>query len=293
MYNLVMSGWREAFSGEPHVMDKGRCVHSQEYTKEDISKRLGSLDATSIVELKRLPTILAYEAHCERDPHFARILDIEVRAKEVRITYEIQELEKFLTFEDLEDEGTRFALDLGRWEVNRSHWAVKDVDLARELSPKGIILPGWVRGRNRLINLDTHAFDVALSFPGEARTYVFDVAKELDRLLGPNRCFYDNNYRGQLARPSLDLLLQDIYGKRSKLIVVFIGGDYQKKDWCGIEWSAIREIISRRNRQRIMFVRLDHGDVEGVLRNDGYVPSWDVPAMELADMIEERVALLD
>jgi len=90
-------------------------------------------------------------------------------------------------------------------------------------------------------------------------------------MLGPDRYFYDNNYKAQLARPSLDVLLQDIYRNRSKLIVVFVGSDYRRKEWCGIELRAIREILLERGYERIMFVRLDDGEVEGVFRTDGYV----------------------
>ena len=44
-------------------------------------------------------------------------------------------------------------------------------------------------------------FDVALSFPGEARPLVEKIAQELERRLGPNAYSYDNNYVSQLARP--------------------------------------------------------------------------------------------
>jgi hypothetical protein len=291
MYNLVMSAWDEAFEGEPFMISRDRCINAHEYTKADLAARFGNFNNATIEELKRLPTIFAYENGCKKDPKFGRITDIVERQKEVRIGYEIQEIDPFITFGVLEE--MLFALDLGRFEINRNHWAVKDVDLARELSPRGIILPAWVRGRNRLIDLNTHEFDVALSFPGEARDYVLATAQELERYLGANRYFYDNNYRAQLARPSLDLLLQAIYSQRSKLIVVFIGGDYQRKDWCGIEWHAIRDIINRRERDRIMFVRLDEGNVEGVLQNDGYITAYNTSPSELAEMIDERVQVLN
>ena len=291
MYNFVMSAWDESFEGEPLMISRDRCINTHEYTKEDLAARFGNLNQATIEELKRLPTIFAYENACRKDPKFGRITDIVERQREVRIEYEIQEIDPFLNFTTLEE--MSFALDLGRFEINRNHWAVKDVNLARELSPKGIVLPAWVRGRNRLIDLDVHEFDVALSFPGEARDYVLATAQELERFLGANRYFYDNNYRAQLARPSLDLLLQRIYGKRSKLIVVFIGGDYQRKDWCGIEWHAIRDIINRRDRDRIMFVRLDQGDVEGVLRNDGYITASNTTPSDLAEMIDERVQVMN
>ena len=101
------------------------------------------------------------------------------------------------------------------------------------------------------IDVTKHTFDVALSFPREYRSTVASIAKRLGETMGPEACFYDENYRAQLARPSLDLLLQDIYRRRTKLIVGFLGTDYQKKDWCGVEFRAIRNIIKQRQPERI------------------------------------------
>lgn len=185
-----------------------------------------------------------------------------------------------------------FELEIGKWELNRTHWAVKDVDLPAELSRKGITLPRWAARAGPRVNLADHHFDVALSFPGEARAYVEQVAQHLERLLGPDRYFYDRNYTAQLARPSLDTFLQGIYRDGSRLIVVFAGGDYQRKDWCGIEFRAVREIINERDHDRIMFVRMDDGEVEGIFGHDGYADARQHEPSEIAAFIEERVSLL-
>ena len=96
----------------------------------------------------------------------------------------------------------------------------------------------------------------------------------------------------QLARPSLDTLLQEIYRHRSKLIVVFLGSDYQRKDWCGIEFRAIREIIMERDNTRIMFVRTDDGAVDGVFKTDGYVDVRRFTPAQIAQFICERLVVL-
>jgi hypothetical protein len=50
--------------------------------------------------------------------------------------------------------------------MNRTHWAVKDVSLPKELhSARGITLPSWARDIGRSVDVSTHAFEVALSFP--------------------------------------------------------------------------------------------------------------------------------
>jgi len=75
-------------------------------------------------------------------PKFGVILDITKRQPQVRIEYELIDLDKFLSPQDLVD--LAFDLDISGWELNRTHWAVKDINLAKELKAKGISLPNWV-----------------------------------------------------------------------------------------------------------------------------------------------------
>ncbi|HHL4080383.1 TIR domain-containing protein [Burkholderia sp. A2] len=288
MYNLLVTGNNEGWSGEPWLIETSRCV--REYTDTEITKRFGELDATAVNELQRLPCIFAYEASWKQAPKFGVIRNITRRQDQVRIEYEIRDVNPFLSADDLQS--LAFDLDISKWELNRSHWAVKNVNLAKELRSRRINLPAWARDVTKAVDISTHAFDVALSFPGEARPVVEQIAQELERLIGPNSYFYDNNYVSQLARPSLDTLLQDIYRNRSKLIVVFIGGDYQLKDWCGIEFRAIKEIIMERDHKKIMFVKMDDGSVDGVFKTDGYVDSQRFGPQEIAHFIQERVELL-
>lgn len=118
------------------------------------------------------------------------------------------------------------------------------------------------------------------------------MAIELERNVGPNSYFYDNNYVSQLARPSLDTLLQDIYRNRSKLVVVFLSGDYQRKNWCGVEFRAIKEIIMQQDHRKIMFVRMDDSAFDGVFKTDGHVDGRKFSPEDIARFIQERVKLL-
>lgn len=144
---------------------------------------------------------------------------------------------------------------------------------------------------SRTVDLSTHVFDVELSFPGEVRKMVEPIAIRLEAELGPHTYFYDNNYVAQLARPSPDLLLQDIYRKRSKLIVVFLSSDYQYKEWCGVEFRAIKEVLMERQNNRIMFIKMDDGVVDGVFKTDGYVDGRKYSANQISDFIIERISL--
>jgi len=143
-----------------------------------------------------------------------------------------------------------------------------------------------------LDNIRNHFFDVALSFPGEIRPFAETVARRLLRVLGNNSVFYDNFYKSQLAMPSLDSTLQDIYRNRSRLVVCFLSKDYANKKWCGIEFRAIRDVINDTCDEMVMFIRFDDALVDGVFAHDGYLDANTHSEIEVASMISERVRLL-
>lgn len=289
MYNLFVSSDEESWEGKPYFLEVNRCV--REYTDTTITAQYGELTADNVNELRRHPCIFAYETACWKGPKFGLLRDVTKRQGKARIEYGIIELDNFLTVNDLE-EGLSFELDIANWEMNRTHWAVKDINLGKELRPKGIVLPPWTRTASKAVDITKHEFDVALSFPGEIRDYIESVAVELERIIGPDSYFYDNNYVSQLARPSLDVLLQDIYRKRSKLVVVFLCSYYQEKEWCGIEFRAIRDIIMEREHDRVMYVKMDDGQVDGVFKIDGYIDGQKYGPTDVARYIQERVELL-
>lgn len=287
LYNLFVSGSDEAWTGKPFQIELSRCV--REYTSPNLTNRYGSLDAASIAELKRAPCIFAYETGIQLPPKFGYVREIVQRQGLVRVEYELHQVEPFLTSDDLER--MTFELDIGKLELYRTHWAVKEVNLPKELHARGITLPASVRDVTNAVDISRHVFDVALSFPGEARPLVEQIAQELERRLGPNAYFYDNNYVSQLAQPSLDTLLQGIYS-RAKLDVIFLSADYQTKNWCGVEFRAVREIIFARENARVMYVRTDDGEVEGVFKTDGYLDARRFKPAKIAEFICQRLDVL-
>lgn len=288
MYNLLVSGREEAWDSSSLLLEVGRCV--REYTDKEITAQFGAFTQEQVDLIRRLPCIFAYESYRKKDPKYGIIKDITSRQGNVKIEFKIIELEIFLAHQDIME--MLFELDISDLEMNRSHWAIKDVNLPKELRAKNIILPHWTRSEPKAVDITKHMFDVAFSFPGEVREYVESIAYEVERVLGPHAYFYDNNYKAQLARPSLDTLLQDVYVRRSKLIVVFLCGKYQDKEWCGIEFRAIKEIIMSREHEKVMFVKMDDGQVDGVFKTDGYIDGRSHTPQELAAFIRERVLLL-
>lgn len=72
-------------------------------------------------------------------------------------------------------------------------------------------------------------FDIALSFAGERRPYVNEVAAGLrDRGF---RVFYDQFNRAELLGQDLITYLQDIYGRRSATVAAFISEEWVARPW--------------------------------------------------------------
>lgn len=177
--------------------------------------------------------------------------------------------------------------------MSRTHWAVKDEDLFKILAEAGIVDESLIESDANLGRVEELDFKVALSFPGEHREYVAAVASEVKKRLGAGAVFYDRDFTAQLARPNLDMLLQRIYLNNSELVVVFLCSDYEAKDWCGLEWRAIRTIIKNKNDYAIMFMRFDNADVSGSFSIDGYVDLAALSPVQAARMIVERVRIND
>ncbi|SBT05997.1 conserved hypothetical protein [Candidatus Accumulibacter aalborgensis] len=140
-----------------------------------------------------------------------------------------------------------------------------------------------------MLALEDMHFQVALSFAGEHRPYVREVALLLTQELTKEAVFYDYHFKSQTAVPDADLVLQRIYHDQSDLVVVFLGGNYQGKEWCGLEWRAVRDLIKKRDGKRIMFFRFDDKPVDGVFSLDLAIDCGEHSPAEAAKLISERL----
>lgn len=133
-------------------------------------------------------------------------------------------------------------------------------------------------------------FQVALSFPGEKRGYVAQVAQGLSD--AGIDVFYDRLYEAELALPDFDIDLQTVYHENSELIVVFICEEYKQKEWCGLEWRVIRDLIKKKRAAAIMFMRFDDAELPGMFSIDGYVDLRERTPAEAVEMVRRRLAIV-
>lgn len=141
-------------------------------------------------------------------------------------------------------------------------------------------------------NLKSPRFKIALSFPGEHRQRVEKIAQALAVRLGEESILYDRWHRAEFARPNLDVYLPELYHKHSLLLVFFFCRQFTRKDWCGLEWRAGRDLLKQGEDKRIMLLRLDGAGIPGLYSIDGYLDITSVPDDEVIDDIFKRLAAL-
>jgi TIR domain len=164
---------------------------------------------------------------------------------------------------------------IGAWRAR----AVRAITPTSEIAPAAHVPAAKARRR----------FRIALSFPGDVRDRAERIADVLARTLGKDAVFYDRWYRAELARPNLDLYLQSIYKVESDLLVILLCAEYEQKEWCGLEWRVVRDLIKGRESERIMFLRLDEAPIEGLLSIDGYLDVVMLRDEEVAEAILTRI----
>ena len=85
--------------------------------------------------------------------------------------------------------------------------------------------------------------------------------------------------------------LPELYHKQSELIVVVICRDYETKEWCGLEWTAIHALLKNRKDDMVMLCRFDRAAVTGLYDTAGYVDFDEKTPEQAAAVILERFAL--
>jgi hypothetical protein len=73
--------------------------------------------------------------------------------------------------------------------------------------------------------------------------------------------------------------------------VVFLCAEYEQKEWCGLEWRAVRDMLKKKTTAEIMLVRLDKTDIRGLFSIDGYIDAEGRDPEEVAGLIMDRLRM--
>jgi tetratricopeptide (TPR) repeat protein len=150
-----------------------------------------------------------------------------------------------------------------------------------------------VPGNNDSSNL--RRFAIAMSFPGERRDYVEQVAKALLPAFGGEegkaRIFYDNWHESLIIGYASNRKLQDIYTD-SDLIVPFYCQDYRRKKWCGAELRVIEQLLLEEEFDRVLPFRFDQVEIPSTFKTDIVLDVSGRSPEDIARLILDRYRAL-
>lgn len=135
----------------------------------------------------------------------------------------------------------------------------------------------------------TRKYDVALSFAGENRVYVEQIATHLKSK--KISVFYDNHNKTSLWGKDLYQHLNIIFKELAKCCVVFVSKYYPVKLWTTHELKAAQTRSSDEKYEYILPVRFDETEIPGINKTIGYIDARIVTPSELADLIYEKVII--
>jgi hypothetical protein len=130
-------------------------------------------------------------------------------------------------------------------------------------------------------------YDVCLSFAGEDRDYVEEVARHLTEL-GVSR-FYDTDEQADLWGKNLVEHLDEIYRKDSRFCVMFVSEAYVRKMWTRHERRAAFDRAMVQDTEYVLPARFDDTEVPALRAGTGYLDLRNRTPRELAVMIAQKV----
>jgi TIR domain len=149
-----------------------------------------------------------------------------------------------------------------------------------------------VESLNRAFSLarrreSTTDYDVALSFAGEDRPYVEEVAHALQA--AGVKVFYDKLEEADLWGKNLYTHLSDVYRKRARFTVMFISRWYAQKQWTNFEREAAQARAFGESREYILPARFDDTELPGMLPTTGYVSARERTPDDFARLILKKL----
>lgn len=130
-------------------------------------------------------------------------------------------------------------------------------------------------------------YDVALSFAGEDRDYVEEVAILL-RTLGI-KVFYDKFEEANLWGKNLYEYLNEVYKEKAKYTVMFISRYYKDKLWTNHERRALQERAFEESKEYILPARFDDTEIPGLGSTTSYIDLRNKTPKELVKLICEKI----
>ncbi|WP_207634746.1 hypothetical protein [Paraburkholderia hospita] len=135
MFNFLVTSTKGAWDRLGYEYDRGRFL---EYTSDEIAASFRELKELQIKALTELPCLFAYEG-TDESMRVGKLKRVKLR-NDGRLLFIEPELDARIppiSFEQIKP--VQAALDIRDWELNRTHWAIKDEDLFQVLNGLGIV----------------------------------------------------------------------------------------------------------------------------------------------------------
>ncbi|MDQ2709185.1 MAG: TIR domain-containing protein [Actinomycetota bacterium] len=130
-------------------------------------------------------------------------------------------------------------------------------------------------------------YDVALSFAGEQRSYVKQVAAALRRR--GIRPFYDDYEQATLWGKDLYEHLDWVYQKSARYCVLFASEAYARKVWTTHERRSAQARALTSNQEYVLPVRFDNTEIPGLRPTITYVDGLTTRPAKLAELIAAKL----
>ncbi|MGC1122136.1 MAG: TIR domain-containing protein [Candidatus Methanofastidiosia archaeon] len=130
-------------------------------------------------------------------------------------------------------------------------------------------------------------FDIAISFAGEDREIAEELAKEL--WARGVEVFYDRFFKGKIWGKELTKYFQEVYGPKTKYVVLLLSKHYPVKKWTGFEFSIMREEAERRETEFILPVKLDSTEMKGVKKDVAYLDFREEGIVGIINCLMEKI----
>lgn len=269
MFNLLVSGDSTAWESDQRM---GMTVSRFGEYSGDEYEGISAKNQVSLRRLEQVPTLLMYEDGVEGpntdEVRMGQMRDIRLSGGE--ITFRFTETGR-IPREKIDELAHR--LQLGPWEKSRTHWAVKDGSIPQEL------LLAMKETPKR--------YDIVLSFAGEDRGYVEEVAEFLNE--HGVVVFYDKYEQVTLWGKNLQEHFESIYRQQARYCIMFISKHYADKIWTRHERRAA---LARAMAERVEYVlpaRFDDTEIPGLNPVVGYLDLKDVSPKQLGEMILQKL----
>ncbi|MDD3594824.1 TIR domain-containing protein [Sulfuricurvum sp.] len=136
-------------------------------------------------------------------------------------------------------------------------------------------------------DIKTFDYQIALSFAGENRDFVEEVAHLL-KAYGV-KVFYDKFEEANLWGKNLFDYLQSVYKEKAQYTVLFASEAYARKVWTNHERRSMQERALLEAQEYILPVRFDETEIPGLYSSVSYIDLREKSPFDLTKLILEKI----